>query len=45
MMDDTYFDFKHNIESNEKLVQNRIDFLEIYVKRALEEYAISSLNL
>ena len=37
-MDDTYFDFKHNIESNEKLVQNRIDFLEIYVKKALEEY-------
>ena len=37
-MDDTYFDFKHNIESNEKLIQNRVDFLEIYVKKALEEY-------
>ena len=37
-MDDTYFDFKHNIESNEKLMQNRVDFLEIYVKKALEEY-------
>ena len=35
-MDDTYFDFKHNIENNEKLVQNRVDFLEIYVKKALE---------
>lgn len=38
-MDDTYFDFKHNIENNKKLTQSRVDFLEIYVKKALEEYA------
>ena len=37
-MDDTYFDFKHNIENNKKLTQSRVDFLEIYVKKALEEY-------
>lgn len=37
-MGDTYFDFKHNIENNKKLTQSRVDFLEIYVKRALEEY-------
>jgi hypothetical protein len=34
---DTYFDFKQNIESNFKLIQDRVDFLEIYVKRALTE--------